>query len=294
MQRPGVLPLLNHVTKRLKDNLTLDALAKKARRSPFHLHREFREVVGETPKQYTERLRLERSASMLACDASASVLDVALAVGYESHEVFTRAFRRRFGMSPREYRARGLVGDGAAKHVALTRTVGPCIGLFHASQTTPRSPEMTYTVERTDLPEQPILFMRRKVKQTEVSSALMEILPRVYAHAQQKGIALAGPPFCRYAAWGPLLTLEAGMPVSARVDGEGPIESGTLKGGPAAKTTHAGAYDKLGEAHAALETWVDAEGVARAGAPWESYVTDPAENPDPGAWKTDIFLPLAR
>jgi AraC family transcriptional regulator len=65
----------------------------KAGWSPFHFHRAFRKVVGETPKRYTQRLRLERAAARLA-SGSDPVLRIAADAGFASHEVFTRAFRR--------------------------------------------------------------------------------------------------------------------------------------------------------------------------------------------------------
>ena len=77
--------------------------AFKASLSSRQIHRVFQDTFGETPKQYTQRLRLERAAFLLGFQHG-SVLDVALAVGYESHEVFTRAFKRHFNVSPKEYR----------------------------------------------------------------------------------------------------------------------------------------------------------------------------------------------
>jgi effector-binding domain-containing protein len=53
-----------------------------------------------------------------------------------------------------------------------------------------------------------------------------------------------------------------------------------------------GAYDSLPNAYAALEVWIEEHGFAASGAPWESYVTDPAEHPDPQNWRTDIFWPI--
>ncbi len=58
-------------------------------------------------------------------------------------------------------------------------------------------------------------------------------------------------------------------------------------------TTHSGPYDKLSEAHAAVQQWIDAEGLTAAGAPWEIYTTDPADFPDPKDWKTEVFWPVA-
>ena len=64
-----------------------------------------------------------------------------------------------------------------------------------------------------------------------------------------------------------------------------------MPGGPAATTIHTGPYDKLSDAYAAIEQWMEAEGLAAAGAPWESYVNDPADYPDPKDWKTEVFWP---
>jgi AraC family transcriptional regulator len=54
-----LLQLLSAIRRRLDANVSLDALASRAGWSPFHLHRAFTRMVGETPKQYTLRLRLE-------------------------------------------------------------------------------------------------------------------------------------------------------------------------------------------------------------------------------------------
>jgi transcriptional regulator GlxA family with amidase domain len=101
-------PVLKFAAKHPEADLSLRALAHAARLSPFHLHRMFSAAAGETPKQYTLRLRLDRAASMLLTSRD-TVLDIALACGFQSHEVFSRAFRRRFGMNLAAYRKRGFI-----------------------------------------------------------------------------------------------------------------------------------------------------------------------------------------
>ncbi len=289
----ALLRLLEHVSSHLDEELGLDALARHTRRSSFGLQRRFTGALGETPKELVERLRLERAAARLISGEAASILTVALDSGFQSHEVFTRAFRRRFGTSPARYRARGLHHPaGAAAHVAVTRSVGSCVGLFRIASIATRNETMSYEVIRVELSPQPMLFVRRKTQATDIAKTLAECIGQVYTHCQRSGLALGGAPFCRYAAWGPLLTLEVGFPVTSAAPGEGAIEAGFLQGGLVAKVTHAGAYDSLGEAHAALETWLDAQRMTKAGAPWESYVTDPGEKPDPKDWRTEVFLPI--
>jgi AraC family transcriptional regulator len=101
-----LLSLLVHIQASLEEDLSLESIATQADMSPFHFHRIFREAVGETLKQYTQRLRLERAAHELRI-RNASVLAVALGAGYQSHETFTRAFRRQFGMTPTAFRQNG-------------------------------------------------------------------------------------------------------------------------------------------------------------------------------------------
>ena len=157
---------------------------------------------------------------------------------------------------------------------------------------------MTYSVVKQVIAPQPVLVVRRTVKRSEIAATIGEVLPRVFQYAQQNGIALTGPPFARYVEVGPgLLTIEPGM--RAAISGQIPGPAGaevvgdTLPGGPMAVTMHVGPYDKLHDAYVAIEEWMKAEGLSGGGAPWESYVTDPADFPDPTDWKTEVFWPLA-
>jgi AraC family transcriptional regulator len=258
----------------------------------------------------TLRLRLSRAAIMLLL-SDASVLDIALSCGFQSHEVFSRAFRKRFGDSPSDYRRRGFLKgvtqDQAEEHARLVGIVSPCIGLYHVSENRRLTYDpMPYTVKKTQLAPQPVIVGRRRVKRSDISAAIGQTLPHIFQFAQQRGIALSGHPFTRYVEVGPgLITMEPGMRIAGsgqdalQIDpswtvatGEGEVRSDTLPGGTAAVTVHMGPYDQLVDAYAAIEQWMQANGVEAAGPPWESYVTDPAEYPNPADWKTEVFWPI--
>lgn len=98
-----IIPALVHIQAHLDQDLSLDHLADQVGLSKFHFHQLFRTATGETPKSYVERLRLEWAAVQLRIWRVA-VLELALECGYRSHETFTRAFRARVLMSPRDYR----------------------------------------------------------------------------------------------------------------------------------------------------------------------------------------------
>ena len=153
---------------------------------------------------------------------------------------------------------------------------------------------MSYQVTKRHLEPQTILAVRKRVKRSEVASAIGAQLGRIVNHAMRSGAAIAGQPFTRYLDWGPgVVTIDIGLPVIGPVASAEEIVAGELPGGPVATTTHTGSYDQLGAAHAAVQIWIEDNHVSAAGAPWELYVTDPAGHPDPKDWKTELFWPLA-
>ena len=293
-----LLSLLRHVGGRLDGDVSLDALAGRAGWSRFHLHRAFRRLVGETPKAYTQRLRLDRAAARLVT-GTARVVDIALDSGFASHEVFSRAFRRRFGRSPERYRAAAksaATAEARARHAEITEASGPCLTLYHLSlENSSRSRVMsTPAIERQELQPQPALVLKRRIARAEIAATIAEGLGKTYPYALQNSLAIAGRPFARYSDVGPgLMTIEVGTPLAAPAAGVGDIEAITLPGGPAAVAVHMGAYDKLQDTYAAIERWMQEHGVRAAGAPWESYITDPAEHPDPANWRTDVYWPIS-
>jgi AraC family transcriptional regulator len=296
-----LLQLLSAIRHRLDANVSLDALASRAGWSPFHLHRAFTRMVGETPKQYTLRLRLEGAAArLLASDDS--IVNVALSAGFKSHEVFTRAFRRYFGRTPAAYRATALAGaspEVRERHRAITDATGPCVGLFHLSVTDNhairRFSMPTLSIERRELTPRPVLIMRCRTPRGELQAAIGNSLGGVFGHCQKVGLPLEGRPFVRYLSTGPgLWEIECGKPLAAPAPGDGAIEAATLPGGAVLVAIHGGLYDQLSDTYVAMERWMDANGVRPGGAPWESYLTDPADHPDPADWRTEVYWPLAQ
>lgn len=102
--RRRVLPVLVHIEEHLGQELELDALAARAGFSPFHFHRVFSEVTGESPMAFIRRLRLERAVYRMKVSPE-NVLQIGLEAGFQSAESFTRAFVRHYRMKPSEFRA---------------------------------------------------------------------------------------------------------------------------------------------------------------------------------------------
>jgi len=97
----------------------VDAMARAACFSRRQFHRLMVQVLGETPGNHQRRLRLDRGAWLLLT-SPATVIDIALETGFESHETFTRAFRTRFGETPSAFRKTGGITLPRSIRVALS------------------------------------------------------------------------------------------------------------------------------------------------------------------------------
>ena len=149
------------------------------------------------------------------------------------------------------------------------------------------------SIARKDLAPMPFLFVRRQASQSELSATLGACFGTVFTHCMKNGVEMAGFPLARYPVVGPLLTVEAGVPLKHPAQAEGDMEYCELPGGPAVFAVHGGPYEQLGETHAAILRWIQEPKLRVAGPHWEWYVTDPAGHPDPTDWRTQIFYPLA-
>ncbi len=103
---PGAYARVSRVVRMLEQSperhWTLRSLASEARVSSFHFLRTFEAITGVTPHQFLLRIRLRDAALRLSSEDK--ILDVALDSGFGDVSNFNRAFRREFGMSPRQFR----------------------------------------------------------------------------------------------------------------------------------------------------------------------------------------------
>ena len=98
----AVQRMQDYMEQHLLEPVTLVQLSRQAGYSPFHSARVFKEFTGRSPFEYLRQLRLTHAALRLR-DEDVRVLDVALDFVFDSHEGFTRAFSREFGVTPMRY-----------------------------------------------------------------------------------------------------------------------------------------------------------------------------------------------
>jgi len=96
--------VLEHIDAHLEEELPLEKLSALASFSKFHFHRQFSELLGLAIHQYVHLARMKHAAYALAFRNERPILEIALACGYQSHESFSRAFRKTVGQTPSAFR----------------------------------------------------------------------------------------------------------------------------------------------------------------------------------------------
>lgn len=94
--------LVPWIMRNLNKDLSVNSLARRACMSPSHFSRAFKSIIGSTPSEFVETLRINEAKRRLSIPKR--TLDVvAASVGFSDAESFRRAFERRFGTKPRSY-----------------------------------------------------------------------------------------------------------------------------------------------------------------------------------------------
>ncbi|WP_068006287.1 AraC family transcriptional regulator [Pseudovibrio axinellae] len=99
---------IDFIEQNIQRDLSLAQIAEAARFSDFHFHRIFKAMTGETVNQFTNRIRLEKSALRLRQNPGISITEVALDMGFASSSSFARAFHANFGKSASAWRKDAL------------------------------------------------------------------------------------------------------------------------------------------------------------------------------------------
>lgn len=101
--RSRMLKVLDYIDRNLGEHLDLGTLSTVAAFSKFHFHRQFAAIFGLPVHRYIQLARMRHASHRLAYRHD-PVTDIAIGVGYEAPDAFARAFRRRLGQGPSEFR----------------------------------------------------------------------------------------------------------------------------------------------------------------------------------------------
>jgi len=239
-----ILKVLLYIQNNLYEPLSLEELADIACFSPYHFHRIFRGMVGETLAEHIRRIRLERAAQMLNY-GSCSVTDLAFEAGYETVESFTRAFKARFGVVPSRFEKGN--GNRMPTHIPGLELKG----------------EIQMDVQIKEISPHQVVFVRHVGPYKECGKAWEKLC----TWAGPRGYLQPGVEFIGLCYDDPDITpaekirYDACITVEGDLQPEGEIGVQTIGGGLYAMTTLHGSYEKLSDLYAKLcGQWVPDNG----------------------------------
>lgn len=265
-----------YIYANLDAELDLNTLAHVAALSPWHWHRIWQAVYGETVAATVKRLRLQRAATDLA-HTQMPLDDIWPRAGYGSLAAFSRSFKEAYGMPPAEYRKSGS----------------------HTRFTLPSSPKGVPTMHdvaiRRLLPAT-LAAIPHRGSYTEIGRAFETLFGTLGARNLlrpglcMKGLFYSDPssvPEAELQSAAAIIVPDEAFPVEA------PLQRVSLRGGEYAVLRHKGPYSDMKPAYDWLYgEWLPRSGREAADAPvFEEYLNNPREVP-PTELLTDICLPL--
>ncbi len=273
--RERVLRAQMYLQDHLSEAVDLEQLASVACFSPYHFHRIFRGMTGESVMEHVRRLRLERAAQRLK-SSDRAVTELAFEAGYESLEAFTRAFRARFGEPPSSFRE-----NRSTDPTLVTRLYA----------------EGPIEVRVEMIAPARVVFLRHVGPYNEVGSAWTKLMSWAGMrglfgpHTRAIGILhddpdITAPERLRY---------DAAVTIVGDVKPDGEIGATDFAGGEYAVTRHRGPYERISSTFARLcGEWLPDSGRELASAPaLEIYLNNP-QMAKPEDLLTDACLPLAQ
>ncbi|MDX3905849.1 MAG: AraC family transcriptional regulator [Pigmentiphaga sp.] len=265
-------PVLAWLAAHPDEDADLYRLAELACLSPYHFHRVYRAMVGETVAATVQRVRLLRASAELQA-GSRSLDQVARRAGYGSTAAFSRAFGTAFGMPPGRYR------EDRSREV------------IH------RTKELTmHTVKIESFPGLSLAALPHVGDYLQVGATF----DRLFMLAANRGL-LRGQQRCFGVYYDDPkqvqlqeLRADAGIEVSAAAALADPLHRVDLRAGRCAVLEHIGPYSELETAYEWLfGGWLPRSGEQPADFPvFEEYLDDPKSTP-PSDLRTRIYLPLA-
>lgn len=106
LHRNSINRVIDYIENNISNNIELETLAAVANLSKYHFLRVFKSLLGETPMQFILRLRLEKIAAVLISKPTDSISGICYEFGFANSTMFSKNFRKQFGISATEWRKR--------------------------------------------------------------------------------------------------------------------------------------------------------------------------------------------
>jgi AraC family transcriptional regulator len=175
---------IDHVVHHLQEPLRLRDLSRAARLSPFHFHRVFQALVGETPAEFVKRLRLDMALRLMARSRAPSLTSIAFMCAFSSSSDFTRCFKQRFGVPPSAFDIKAWCKVHGDELEAIVEQGAQRPWL---ERLPPRHNPDNFKVSIRDVPARAVAYIR--VSRPYQGDAVFRAAQRLMAWAERQGLA---------------------------------------------------------------------------------------------------------
>ena len=307
--------VIDYIESNISKDLSLNELAAVAHFSPFHFHRIFSAMVGETLNGFVKRLRIERAATMLVQNPRRSITEIAFECGFSGSSAFARAFQETFQVSASEWRAgkysrtskNGKTVSKEGKQISNIKQDFDVQSSYTDSMTRQtwrvemkNNKELVTNVEVKDIPEMHVAYIRHIGPYAGDEQLFANLFSRLCAWAGPRGL-LSSPEtkFITIYHDNPDITDESKLRTDVCIS----VAPDTQVGGEIGKAAiPAGKYaighfeiapDQYGDAwNAVYGGWLPESGYQPDDRPaFELYLNDPKEHPE-GKCIVEIHLPV--
>ncbi|MDW7692499.1 AraC family transcriptional regulator [Flammeovirgaceae bacterium SG7u.111] len=183
--------VFDHIDSNLDKQFTLEELAEVASFSKFHFHRVFFGMVGESPFQFINRVRLERAASLLATNPTKSISEIAIICGFTDLSIFSRNFKSFFGHTPTQWRAKKEESNISQMHSNSRQSAGE-VSLYFCNESKTikwkSTMEQNKSVEVLELPTTHLAYVRHTGPYKGDGKLFESLFNKVYAWAGPRGL----------------------------------------------------------------------------------------------------------
>ena len=270
--------VLKYINENLEEKMELEKLAGISNFSPFHFHRIMRAYLNEPMGAFIQRLRLDKAAFYLEI-TDLSTTEIAYKCGYEMPSSFNKAFKKRFGISPGDFR-KGQRVQLQTSNLIIHQNIK----------------KMELKAKVKEVKPKKVVYVRRF---GDYNLSAGEAWDKVCSFAAKNklfgfktemlGVSYDDPEITETEK----LRYEACIAINKDVKPEGEVGVKTIEGGRYAIFKHKGPYETLNETYNAIHRqWLPGSGYKLRDIPvYEKYLNDPGKT-KPEKLLTEIYIPV--
>ena len=270
----SIYKVILYIENNYNQTLTLEELSKVASFSKYHFHRIFKSITSETIGEYIRRVRLQNSTHKLST-SKLNITQIALDIGYETNASFSKAFKERFGITPKEF----------AKNLKSKQRI------------------IMIEPKIVDLEPIEVLYVRKVGDYNKVAGDAWEsIMSFAYPQKIKFKKNLMGKDAQMFGIGhdDPNITPQNELRYDACISYDdksvtpvGEIGVKTIEGGKYVKHLHKGAYEGLKKSYQEVIDWIIENGYTMADKPpFEKYLNRDPRRTKPENLKTEIYIPI--